>query len=78
MNGNRKVDLNKKRNRKSRMSLTLLFAGTVFAILVAVLIVVGLAALFYLLLLAALRAMPREDVVMLPGGEKLAKILKIR
>lgn len=41
MNGNRKVDLNKKRNRKSRMSLTLLFAGTVFAILVAVLIVVG-------------------------------------
>ena len=41
MNGNLKVDLNKRRNRKSRMSLTLLFAGTVFAILVAVLIVVG-------------------------------------
>lgn len=41
MNGNPRVDLKKRRNRKSRMSLTLLFAGTVFAILVAVLIVVG-------------------------------------
>ena len=56
---------------------TLTGPGRVGALL-AVLIVVGLAALFYLLLLAALRAMPREDVVMLPGGEKLAKILKIR
>ncbi len=44
---------------------------------VALALTIGLAAIFYLLLLAATRALPREDVLMLPKGEKLAKMLKI-
>lgn len=44
----------------------------------AVLLTVGLAAVFYLLLLVAVRALPREDVMMLPKGEKLAKMLKLK
>ena len=44
----------------------------------AVLLTVGLAAVFYLLLLVAVRALPREDVLMLPKGEKLAKMLKLK
>ena len=43
----------------------------------AVFLTVGLAVIFYLLLLAATRALPREDVLMLPKGEKLAKMLKL-
>lgn len=44
---------------------------------IAVFVTVGLAAIFYLLLLVATRALPREDVLMLPKGEKLAKMLKL-
>ena len=44
----------------------------------AVFFTVGLAAIFYLLLLAATRALPREDVLKLPKGEKLAKMLKLQ
>lgn len=44
----------------------------------AVFVTIGLAAIFYLLLLAATRALPREDVLMLPKGEKLAKMLKLK
>lgn len=55
----------------------LLGAGRLMNLL-AVLLTIGMAALLYLLLLVALRAMPREDILMLPKGEKLAKILKIR
>ncbi len=44
---------------------------------VALCLTIGSAAIFYLLLLAATRALPREDVLMLPKGEKLAKLLKI-
>ncbi len=40
-------------------------------------VIIGLAAIFYLLSLAATRALPREDILMLPKGEKLAKMLKI-
>lgn len=46
--------------------------------LLAVLLTIGMAAILYLLLLIALRAMPREDILMLPKGDKLVKILKIR
>ncbi|MBQ7491594.1 MAG: polysaccharide biosynthesis protein [Clostridia bacterium] len=45
--------------------------------LAAVLLTVGLAALLYVGLLVALRAMPKEDVLMLPKGEKIAKFLRI-
>lgn len=44
----------------------------------AVFVTVALAAVLYLLLLAATRALPREDVLMLPKGEKIAKMLKLK
>ncbi len=43
----------------------------------AVFAAVGLAAVLYLLLLIGTRALPREDVRMLPKGEKLVKKLKL-
>ena len=46
--------------------------------LMAVALTIALAALMYLLMLIAVRALPKEDVLMLPKGEKIAKILKIR
>ena len=46
--------------------------------LLSVLLTVGLAAVLYLLMLIAVKALPREDVLMLPKGEKIAKILRIR
>jgi stage V sporulation protein B len=45
--------------------------------LLAVLLTVGLAALIYLLMLVATRALPREDILMLPKGEKIAKLLHL-
>ena len=54
--------------------LTALLGGS----LLAVLLTVGLAALLYLLLLVAVKALPKEDVLMLPKGEKIAKIFKFR
>ncbi len=41
-------------------------------------ITVGFSAVLYLLLLIAFKAMPREDVLMLPKGEKIAKWLRIK
>ena len=52
--------------------------GGRLAQLLAVLLTVGLAALIYLLMLVATRALPREDILMLPKGEKIAKFLRIR
>ena len=46
--------------------------------LLAVLLTVALAAVIYLLMLIAVKALPREDILMLPKGEKIAKILRIR
>ena len=46
--------------------------------LLAVMVTVGLAAVVYLLMLVAAKALPREDILMLPKGEKIAKILRIR
>ena len=46
--------------------------------LLAVLLTVALAAVMYLLMLIAVKALPREDILMLPKGEKIAKILRIR
>ena len=46
--------------------------------LLAVLLTVALAAVIYLLMLVAAKALPREDILMLPKGEKIAKILRIR
>ena len=38
---------------------------------------IGLAAVLYFLMLVVLRALPYEDVLMLPKGAKLAKLLKM-
>ena len=46
--------------------------------MVSVMVTVALAALIYLLMLVAIRALPKEDILMLPKGEKLEKILRIR
>ena len=46
--------------------------------LLAVAVTVGAAAVLYALMLIATKALPREDILMLPKGEKIAKILKIR
>ncbi|MBQ4577500.1 MAG: polysaccharide biosynthesis protein [Clostridia bacterium] len=46
--------------------------------LLSVLLTVALAAVIYLLMLAATKALPKEDILMLPKGEKIAKILRIR
>lgn len=44
---------------------------------VSLLLTIAGAAVLYVLMLVATRALPREDVLMLPKGEKIAKILKI-
>ena len=54
----------------------LLGSGRTMAAL-AVFATVALAAVVYLLMLAATRALPREDVLMLPRGEQIAKMMKI-
>ena len=54
----------------------LLGSGRMMEVL-AVFLTVGVAAIFYLLLLGATRALTREDILMLPKGEKLAKMLKL-
>lgn len=47
--------------------------GNTFALAVAI----GVAVLVYLILVLALRVVSREDVMLMPKGEKIAKILKI-
>lgn len=44
----------------------------------AVFIVILMGAVVYLLMLLATHALPKEDVLMLPKGEKIAKILRIK
>lgn len=39
---------------------------------------IGLSAIFYGLMLLAVGALPREDVLLLPQGEKIARILRIK
>lgn len=55
----------------------LLGSGRLMSLL-AVLLTVALAAVVYLLMLVAVKALPKEDILMLPKGEKIAKILKIQ
>jgi len=43
-----------------------------------VVLTVALAAVIYLLMLVATKALPKEDVLMLPKGQKIAKILRIK
>ena len=41
------------------------------------LVTVGLSAVIYLLMLIATKALPKEDVLMMPKGAKIAKLLRI-
>jgi len=43
----------------------------------ALVITIGLSAIIYLLMLIAIKALPKEDILMLPKGEKIAKLLKM-
>ncbi len=45
---------------------------------IGVLVTVGLAAIIYFLMLIATKALPKEDVLMLPKGEKIAKLLRMK
>ena len=44
---------------------------------VAVLLTVALSAVIYALMLIVLKALPKEDVLMLPKGKKIAALLKL-
>jgi len=39
---------------------------------------VALSAVVYLLMLIVTKALPKEDVLMMPKGEKIAKLLRIQ
>lgn len=63
------------------LSEKLLFAplgGGGMARAVCLVIAIGVAVLVYFVLILALRAVTREDVLLLPKGEKLAEILKLK
>lgn len=51
--------------------------GTRLRMLLSTFGVIGLAGVIYLLMLIVVRALPREDILMLPKGAKLARLLKM-
>ena len=55
-----------------------MLGGGRLALVACLALAVGLAVIVYLVLIIALRAVTREDVLLLPKGEKIAKLLKIR
>ncbi|MDR3206867.1 MAG: polysaccharide biosynthesis protein [Oscillospiraceae bacterium] len=56
---------------------SILTAGLGFGNSIAVLLTIGVAFVVYLILILALRALPKEDLLLIPKGEKLAKLLKL-
>ncbi len=52
--------------------------GGRIGVTVCLVLAIGLAVLVYFVLIIALRAVTREDVLLLPKGEKIANMLKIR
>ena len=44
---------------------------------IGVVLTVALCVLFYFLMLAAVRALPKEDVLLLPRGDKIARLLRM-
>ena len=44
---------------------------------IALALTIGLSGLIYLLMLIAIKALPKEDILMLPKGEKISKLLKM-
>ena len=57
--------------------LSAVFSGGFMMSAVAVLVTVGLSAVIYALMLIAFKALPKEDVLMLPKGKKIAALLKL-
>ena len=57
--------------------LSAIFSGGFMMNAVAVLTTVGLSAVIYALMLIVLKALPKEDVLMLPKGKKIAVLLKL-
>ena len=57
--------------------LSAIFSGGFMMNSVAVLTTVGLSAVIYALMLIVLKALPKEDVLMLPKGKKIAALLKL-
>lgn len=45
---------------------------------IGVIVTVGLSAVVYLVALIAIKALPKEEVLMLPKGQKIAKMLKLK
>ncbi len=45
---------------------------------VGILVTIGMAAVVYVLMLVATKALPREDILMLPKGEKIARLLRVK
>jgi stage V sporulation protein B len=52
-------------------------AAWLFGPKIGVVLTVVLCVLFYGLMLAAVRALPKEDVLLLPRGERIAKLLRM-
>lgn len=52
-------------------------AGQWFGNTISLVVAIGVAVVVYLVLVLALRVVSREDVMLMPKGEKIAKILKI-
>jgi len=57
--------------------LSAIFSGGFMMHSVAVLLTVALSAVIYALMLIVLKALPKEDVLMLPKGKKIAALLKL-
>ena len=57
--------------------LSAIFSGGFMMSAIAVLTTVGLSAVIYALMLIVLKALPKEDVLMLPKGKKIAALLKL-
>ena len=57
--------------------ITKIFGGTFIMNAISLMVTIGLSAVLYLLLLVATKALPKEDILMLPKGEKISKLLKM-
>ena len=54
-----------------------ILGGSLLMSAISLMITIGLSAVLYLLMLIATRALPKEDILMLPKGEKITKLLKM-
>lgn len=57
--------------------IVVILGGSLLMNAVSLMVTIGLSAVLYLLMLIATRALPKEDILMLPKGEKITKLLKM-